>query len=258
MKVLKKVYVLFLKKLELGSAVAVRLTKLTGKSEIPIHPKHFLTKNPWFTNYISKKDVVLDLGCGNGQNTFKAAKKAKKVIGVELDDALLKFAKKTATTKKLQNVIFTKADLEKRLKYKSDYFNKVLFLDVLEHLLNRNQILDEIKRVLKPGGLLFLGVPNKETSWKKIQRAVGVCSYSDPDHKIEYSGKEISNLLNSHKFKIRYFGYGKFDTPLRGIFVIIGSISIPLYKKITKWREELTKKNPNEASGFEIVAANRK
>jgi len=66
------------------------------------------------------------------------------------------------------------------------------------------------------------------------------------------------DFLKKHKFEIIAFGYGKFDTPFRGMFDIIGSISIPLYKKITKWREELTKKNPNEASGFEIVAANRK
>ena len=258
MKKLKRLYVLFLKKLELGSAIAVRLTKLTGKSEVPIHPKHFLTENPWFTDHISKKDVVLDLGCGNGQNTFKAAKKVKKVVGVELDDALLKIAKETATAKKLQNVSFEKADLEKRLKYKNNAFDKILFLDVLEHLINRDQILDEIKRVLKADGLLFLGVPNKETSWKKIQRSVGVCYYSDPDHKIEYSKRGITNLLKSHNFEIRHFDYGKFDTPFRGIFDIIGSISIPIYKKITKWREKKAKKDPIQASGFEIVAANRK
>jgi len=258
MKTLRKIYVLFLKKLELGSAIAVRLTKLTRKSEVPIHPKHFLTQKPWFTDYISKKDVVLDLGCGNGQNAVKAAKIAKKLIGVELDRALLRIAKETVIVKKLPNVNFVKADLEKKLKYKNNSFDKIIFLDVLEHLANRDQILGEIKRILKSDGLLFLGVPNNETSWKKIQRSVGVCSYSDPDHKIEYSENQIRRYLKKHKFEIIAFGYGKFDTPFRGMFDIIGSISIPIYKKITKWREEKAKKNPIEASGFEIVAQNIK
>ena len=258
MKTAKKLLVILVKKLDYASAIAVRLTQLTGKSKVPIHPKHFLSQRPWFTEYLSKKDIVLDLGSGNGQNAIKAAKIAKKIVGLEYDQTLINIAVKTAVARRIKNVKFVKTDLEKKIKYKNNSFDKIIFLDVLEHLANRDQILDEIKRVLKPSGLLFLGVPNKETSWKKIQRIVGVCYYSDPDHKIEYSKKGIINLLKSHKFEIHYFGYGKFDTPLRGIFDIIGSISIPIYKKITKWREKKAKKSPIEASGFEIVAQNIK
>src|SRR3990167_6539778 len=106
MKVLKKVYVLFLKKLETGSAVAVRLTKLTGKSEVPIHPKHFLTQKPWYLNYVKRTDVVLDLGCGNGQGAIKTAKVAKKVIGADIDNNLLKIADNSARSLNIKNVKF--------------------------------------------------------------------------------------------------------------------------------------------------------
>ena len=256
MKTAKKLLVILVKKLDYASAIAVRLTQLTGKSKVPIHPKHFLSQRPWFTEYLSKKDIVLDLGSGNGQNAIKAAKIAKKIVGLEYDQTLINIAVKTAVARRIKNVKFVKTDLEKKIKYKNNSFDKIIFLDVLEHLTNRDQILGEIKRVLKPGGLLFLGVPNSHTSWKKLQRSVDICSFSDPDHKIEFSEKGIKSLL-SKKFKIISVGYGTYDTPLRGIFDIIGGISITLYKKISDWRSKKAIKKPKEASGFEIVAQKR-
>ena len=140
MKVLKKLFVSILKQADLGSAIAVRLTKLTGKSKVPIHPKHLLTEKPWFIKYIKKKDVVLDLGCGNGQNSIKAANIAKKVVGVEIDRNLIDIAKTSASDKKLKNIKFVKGDLEKELKFPQLSFDKVIFLDVFEHLNNRDKV----------------------------------------------------------------------------------------------------------------------
>ncbi len=255
---LKKSYVRLLKKIEVGSAVAVRLTKYTGKSKVFIHPKHFLTQKPWYTEHLEKKDIILDLGSGFGQNAIKAAKFSKIVVGAEIDDNLIKLAGEIVKDKKIKNVSFIKANLEEKLKFKSNFFDKVIFLDVLEHLHKRDQILEEIRRILKPGGLLFVGIPNSETSWKKLQRKVGINSYSDPDHKIEFSEKEIVDLLAKQKFKIIKLAYGKSDTPYRGIYDIIGAFSITLYKKISNWREQKAQRAHSEASGFEIIAQNSK
>lgn len=257
MKLIKKALVILLKKLDIGSAVAVRLVKITGKSKVPIHPKHLLTQKPWYINHIDSKDVVLDLGCGNGQNALKVAKVANKVVGTDIDDNLLRIAEKSAKYPKIKNVKFEKSDLERKLRFKTGSFDKVIFLDVLEHLNNRDQILKEIKRILKPKGLLFLGVPNSQTSRKKLQRSVGICSYSDPDHKIEFSKNQIKNLLRKYGFKIEKFGYGVYDTSLRGLFDVIGGISISAYKRLSEWRRNKAKLNPYEASGFEIVAMRR-
>ena len=251
---LKRVYVLALKKIEIASAVAVRLTKYSGKSKTFIHPKHFLEENPWYTKYLDKNDIVLDLGCGNGQSIIKASKYCKKIVGIEIDPNLLKIADVSIKQKSIKNAILQKGNLEEKLLLKSRQFNKVFFLDVFEHLNNRDLILKEIKRVLKPKQALILGVPNSQTSWKKLQRSVGLSSFSDPDHKIEFSEKEIKSLLKRHGFKIISFNYGKYDTPLRGIYDVIGAIYLPAYKKITNWRQKKALKYSQEASGFEVVA----
>ena len=258
MRFFKKIYVTALKKTDLASAIAVRLTKITGKSKYPIHPKHLLEQNPWFTKYLEKKDTLIDLGAGNGQNTIKAAKLVKKVIAVEVDDRLFKIARLSAKSHKKINIAFRKLDLEEKLPYKNNSFTKAIFLDVLEHLSNREQVLRELKRILKPGGLLFLGVPNSATSWKKMQRSVGICSFSDPDHKIEFTENLIRKLLSRHKFKIVKLDYGKYDIPIRGLIDIIGVFSINFYKKIHSWRAKKGLLEPQNASGFEIICENIK
>lgn len=247
--------VIFLKKTEVLSAVAVRLTKITKKSKTPIHPKHLLDKKPWYLKYLVKDDILLDLGCHNGQNTIKASKYVKYAIGVEIDENALDLARFGLKQGKIKNISFKTADLEKELKFKDKTFTKVLLLDVLEHLNNRELILREINRILKSGGFLILGVPNISTSWKKLQRSAGICSFSDPDHKIEFSEKSIKKILGKTGFQLVYFGYGKYDTPIKGIIDVVGSISLPLYRQITLWRTKKVITSPQEASGFEIVAA---
>ena len=245
-----------IKQLDLGSALAVRLTKITGKSRVPIHPKHLLTQKPWFITYLKKSDVVLDLGCGNGQNAIKASRIANRVVACDFDKELLNIAEEEAKLKKINNIKFEIVNLEERLKYRNNSFSSMIFLDVLEHLKNRDEILSGIKRVLKPNGLLFLGVPNSQTSWKKLQRSSGVCSFSDPDHKVEFTQKQIESLLEKFGFKIIHLGYSSFDTPLRGLIDIIGGFSLTAYKFLTYLRIEAGQKNPQEISGFQIVAQN--
>jgi len=255
MKIIKKAIVTLLKQLDLGSAIAVRLTKYTGKSKTFVHPKHLLSPNPWFMKFIERSDIVLDLGCGYGQNSLKIAGKAKKVLGVDFDFNLLKLAIISANQKKIRNAKFENLDLEQKLSFEDKLFDKIILLDVLEHIKKRDRLLNETKRVLKPKGLAIIGVPNSKTSWKKFQRSAGLCSFSDPDHKIEFSEHSIKKLLSDHNLKIVHFEYDAYDTPLRGLFDIIGAVSLILYKMTLNWRLRLARNYPNEASGFRIVVS---
>ena len=51
------------------------------------------------------------------------------------------------------------ADCEKRLQWDDDSFDRVLAIHVLEHLYNLPAALDEIARVLRPGGILCVVIP---------------------------------------------------------------------------------------------------
>lgn len=256
MQIIKKILVILLKKLEAGSSLGVRLVKLTRKSPYPIHPKHLAEiEVPWYLTYLTKDNVVLDLGCHQGHHAFRAARIVKRIVGVDIDEKQLKIAGELAQKQNLTNVRFKKINLEEKLSdFTSEQFDTVMLFDVLEHLKNRSQIMQEIHRVLKSKGLLLLSVPNKNTSWKKLQRAAGLNSFADSDHKIEYSQKEIMEFLKQHYFKVLKIEPVVYDTPMSGIIDFIGGISLSLYKKLQVWKRNYALKHSQESIGFRLIS----
>jgi 2-polyprenyl-3-methyl-5-hydroxy-6-metoxy-1,4-benzoquinol methylase len=233
----------------------MHLVQLTGKSRYPIHPKHLIKiERSWYLGKIKPTDKVLDLGCNNGQHTLKIAKKCRKIIGLDQDERQLTIAVNSASERGIKNVIFRKQNLEKKLNFSDRLFDKVIFLDVLEHLVNRRQILLEIKRVLKPRGLVFIAIPNSQTSWKKLQRRAGINSFADPDHKIEYTAAAAKKQLTDLGFKILSFQPVTFDSPWVGFFDLLGGISLTIYSRIARFKRLKAQKYPQESTGFRIIA----
>jgi len=65
----------------------------------------------------------------------------------------------------------------------------------------RVDVLREIRRVLKGDGRLLVSGPNRETRWRRALREAGLLSYSDPDHKIEYTADEFLAELGAPGFE---------------------------------------------------------
>ncbi len=250
----KKLFIAFLKKIEILSAISIRMTKIMGKSKIPTHPKHLIKSNIWFAGHLNKNDLVLDLGCNSGQISIKIAKKVKRVIGLEINEILVKRAQEETRQKEIKNVEFLQRDANKKLPFENNYFDKVICSDVLEHLHKRDFALSEIKRVLKSRGILFLVTDNPNTSWKRLQKSQGLFYYADPDHKYEYPQKEIIQKLKKQEFSIISIDTVTYDTPLKGLIDLTGGISLGLYKMLGKWRQNMTKKHPEDTTGYKIIA----
>ena len=232
----------------------MRLIQLTGKSRYRVHPKHLIKiETPWYFKDLKKTDVVIDLGCSNGQHSLRVAKKCKNIIGVDHDIDQLKIAKAMKQRQKIKNARFVEYDLEKKLPFDDNYFDKVMCLDVLEHIERRKQLLTEIKRILKPKGIAFMVIPNADTSWKKLQKRLGLNYYSDPDHKTEYRLPEIKKLLRQTGFKLKSLKPVIFDSPWIGFIDILGGIFLDVYAKISLKRLKRVENNLKESIGFRIV-----
>lgn len=92
---------------------------------------------------------VLDLGCGNGEDSLEISKYAKSVTGVDVEkNELWKKRKK-------QNLKFIKAPAEK-LPFKADTFNGLFLKDVIHHVEDMEKSLKEIKRVTTKDALIIL------------------------------------------------------------------------------------------------------
>lgn len=241
--------------MEILFAVACHLTYITGKSNVPIHPKHLVRaeKRVLYRKLLNKGSIVLDAGCGSGQHSIQIAKYVKKVIGLDYDQRNLEIAKKAAAYKNLQNIEFKACNLEKKLPLNSSSVDLVILFDILEHLNHRQNFLREIKRVVKPNGFIIVAVPNLETSWKKIQRKYGINSYSDPDHKIEYTKETITKELTEAGFKLVEIKPISYDTPWIGLIDFVGGLSLSLYKKLSAWKENRLKLHPDNCSGYLIT-----
>lgn len=140
---------------------------------------------------IGKK--VLDVGCWTGQLEQLAHKSAKKLVAIDANPEAISFAKK-----KLSDVSFKVARAEK-LPFSNSCFDTVLFMDVIEHLPKESEVsvLNEINRVIKPGGTLIIGTPNKHLLSILLDPA-----YFLTGHR-HYSMKEISKMLIATNFKIK-------------------------------------------------------
>jgi len=110
-----------------------------------------------FEEYLIPGEKVLDLGCGNGRFFEFFKEKNIDYFGVDSSEKLIEIAKKKYPKGKFQvaNAL--------NLPFPSNFFDKVYSLAVLHHIPSKEfrlRFLKEVKRVLKPEGLLILTVWN--------------------------------------------------------------------------------------------------
>ncbi len=110
---------------------------------------------PLFDYYTKNRERVLDLGCGNGRYYDFLKEKQVEYTGLDNSEKLIELAKK-----RYPGLNFQIGDAL-RLPLPDNYFDKVFSIAVLHHFPSegiRLESLDEVRRVLKKGGLLILTV----------------------------------------------------------------------------------------------------
>lgn len=105
---------------------------------------------------LAGQEAVLDLACGTGDITFALARelKAGSAVGLDITGAMLEIAERKRRVAGVQNVSFNRADIMK-LPYRDEQFDVVTGGYALRNVPDIELALGEIKRVLKPGGLLI-------------------------------------------------------------------------------------------------------
>lgn len=101
--------------------------------------------------------VVLDIASGSGYGTEILSRHAKSIIGVDVSQGAIDFAKKEYSGK---NITYKKSD-GKTIPLPDNTFDVVVSFETIEHLEDYKFFMQEIKRVLKDDGLFILSTPNE-------------------------------------------------------------------------------------------------
>ncbi|RMF28254.1 MAG: class I SAM-dependent methyltransferase [Bacteroidetes bacterium] len=97
---------------------------------------------------------VLELGCGTGKNTLWLQEQTGHVVAVDFSEAMLARAREKVRGARVE---FRQLDIRRPLPFAEGRFGLVCFSLVLEHVENLQPVLNEAARVLRPGGLLYIG-----------------------------------------------------------------------------------------------------
>lgn len=159
-------------------------------------PSH-LARYKFAEQYVQQGNKVLDAPCGSGYGTKLLSLKGAKTYGVDIHEGAIEHAKEFFLN---DSDCFYVGNIEdmKSLFPNKEFFDVVVSFEGIEHLNNPDYFLNEVRRLLKPQGILIISTPRKP--------------HGSPFHTVEYDLNEFRNILFSKFIINKMYGqvYDKF------------------------------------------------
>ena len=132
--------------------------------------------------------TVLDVGCGDGYLLHRLCVEHPRTELVGVDNELEGVRLAQDQLQDADCSISVQQGSTYALPFDPARFDAVFMTDVIEHLEEPDRALEEVRRVLRPRGTLFLTTPNRQPDLRW-----------DPEHHVhEYSPGELETLLSAH------------------------------------------------------------
>jgi SAM-dependent methyltransferase len=109
---------------------------------------------------LSAEDRVLDFGCGPGAFLSATSPFCASIVGADISRGFIDASRDLIKRRDIDNASVVHVG-GNGLPFASESFDTVLCIDVLHHLEVTSAALEEIRRVLKPGGVLYILEPNQ-------------------------------------------------------------------------------------------------
>ena len=172
---------------------------------------------------------VVDAACGTGYGSEMMAESCKEVLGLEVSDHALAWARSHHAR---PNIEFKKTDLNGRIHLPSGFADVVVSFETLEHIAKQEAMIGEFKRILKPRGLLIISSPDRDI-------ITGKAHLKNRFHVRELSKKEFVALLQHH-FTIedlyaqsKYQKQARYKRLIKGIIVKLDVLK--LRRQVVRW-----------------------
>lgn len=138
------------------------MLNFTGERFIPtetgeIRYEH-MHRYGWVQSLCAGRDV-LDIACGEGYGSALLAKIANSVVGVDISNEAVEHARQRYATQ--TNLRFIQGSAT-AIPLEDASVDVAVSFETLEHLAEQEEMLGELRRVLKPSGILIISSPNKK------------------------------------------------------------------------------------------------
>ncbi|GMR04542.1 MAG: hypothetical protein BMS9Abin23_0440 [Thermodesulfobacteriota bacterium] len=183
---------------------------------------------------------VLDIGCRDGIVSSLIKERGKNVYGIDISLNAVELTKK-------KGIEAYHVKEEESFPFENDFFEAVFAGEVIEHVLDTDKFIEEIRRVLSPGGVLVITTPNVATFGRRILLLFGrnplletTLRERDAGHIRYFTRGCLKKLLEEHGFEVTRFtsetvnfdGGGRFRSALLArIFPTLGRSLIMKAKK---------------------------
>ena len=161
------------------------------------------SSHEYFLRLAGVNQRVLDLGCGEGFMAEKLGKNGNRVTGVDV----LERPKLAGAFEK-----YVSASLERGLEaaeegLRDETFDKILLMDILEHLTDPGKLLRDCQGHLKPQGQLIVSVPNVANVSVRLGLLFGRFNYAergilDQTHYRFFTRKSVRRLVESCGYEV--------------------------------------------------------
>jgi len=151
---------------------------------------------------------VLDLGCFDGTIGEILIKNGNEVCGIDASKKAVKLAREKGIKAKVGNI-------EEKFDFEDNFFDVVVSGEIIEHIVDTDFFIDEIRRVLKPNGFLVLSTPNVASLGRRIllffgknpyfEASFGFPSYATAGHIRFFTEDLLLSYLKFKKFEIITF-----------------------------------------------------
>ena len=108
----------------------------------------------------AERGLLVDFGCGNGAQTFTFADQFEKIMGLDVEARFVEEFDRVVADRDLVGRVSARLYPGERIPLDDASADQVVSFTVLEHVPDQVLALNEMFRILKPGGRLIMSVPN--------------------------------------------------------------------------------------------------
>ncbi len=194
---------------------------------------------------ITQDDVVLDIGCGEGNAVLFCARQGAHVVFSDVDAAkIAALIEKVKTTpaRKVEGFVSDTMPLP----LPGEYATRILATEVLEHTAQPEKIMEELVRVGRPGARYFITVPDSRSEMLQKPFANPVY-FTQPNHIQIFDKERFVRLVENSGLEVaRYETWGFYWTFFMSIFwlihqkgdlqgAVLDSIAPPYHPVLQSW-----------------------